>query len=289
MASAAEFFENPADIHRRDPASGDQMGFVSHLHHEKKRVKALGLSDLMRQIRDVRHVMRSCHGRDHHGNAVNLIAFCRSDEVVQDRDLVDRKFPREEIGYYVQMGALRDQIGSGQGVPLGGRDKGERTGLFIDAKRQDRGFCRCDRDLLLLQKLHHDRGGGADFLHDLDVAPDIALCRGMVIKDQHGNARPAEHPGKLAEPGWISVINDDELRYIFDIDVPEPFGLYGVERGLQEKVTHVLFLRSREHDRGLRIELLCRDHGGKGVEISVRMTGDDVHGLISDFGLRISD
>jgi hypothetical protein len=31
------------------------------------------------------------------------------------------------------------------------------------------------------------------------------------------------------------------------------------------------------------MELLCRDHGGQGIEISVRMTGDDFHRLTQSF------
>ena len=111
----------------------------------------------------------------------------------------------------------------------------------------------------------------------------------MVIVDMERDAWPAERTGELSEPRRVSVVDDDQARDPVNIDVPEPFDLDSICRGLDEEIPHALFLGAGKDQRCVGVKLLSRDHGGQCVEICVRMAGDYFHIQVRlvTFGLRL--
>ena len=289
VTPASQRFEYLARVHLGDPRTANDMGLLSRLHHEEQRVQAAIRLHLVGQRRKVGDEMGRGNGGDNDLHAVNVVPFRRSRELGQHTDLLGSKIARDEIGNDVQVRPLADEIGCGQSVPLGGRMEGKRAGLLIDAESEDRGLEGRYSYVPFPKEFDHERRRGADLLDHFDLSAYVAFRWGMMVIEVDRDAGTAKSAFELSQAAGIAVINDDQPGDLLHIDVPESFGLDGVSGRFDKEVPHALFLGAGEDQLGAGVKLLRRHHGGQGVEIGIRMTGNDLHSSNSECGVRSAE
>ena len=113
--------------------------------------------------------------------------------------------------------------------------------------------------------------------YDFDVSGHVVLGRRMVVVDVDLYPPLLDEPRKIADPAFLPGIDKDERVDTVMIDVLDLRNVKKIEGRVDEEVPDGLLLRARKDEDRIGVKLLCGHHGRKGVEIRIKMGGNDLH------------
>ncbi len=238
------------------------------------------LRDLDELVREVRHAVDVDGPRDG-GNedldAVHRQRLERREKCVEQLALLLRERGVKVVGDHLLLRAVAQTPGKRLRIPERRRRIGERARVFVDPEREHGCLEQGYGDLPLGKNADKRRRQGAVIAQDdlLESLPGRTLALVMIEEDDvdPGSLRDSL---QLAEPGGIRGLHDDQPIDRLQIEAARlhQIELLGME---PRKVADVAVERPGQRNHGPRIEPPACDHRGKGVEVGIRMSRDDVH------------
>ena len=124
----------------------------------------------------------------------------RRDERVEERALLLRERRAQVLRDHVLAGAVAQAPGERLGVPHADAGVAERTGVLVDAEREDRRLERRDRDLPLGEDPDHRRRQGSVLRqHEVVGLDPVRRLPGVVVEDDDLDVRIARDVLELAQ------------------------------------------------------------------------------------------
>jgi hypothetical protein len=86
---------------------------------------------------------------------------------------------------------------------------------------------------------------------------------------------------KFPDPADLTGVDQDQSFDLAEVNIFHPFHLKGIEGGVDEELSQAPFLGARKDQDRSRIEFFGCQHGSQGIEIRIRMGGDNFHKIIN--------
>jgi len=140
MSPSTQACDNIPHVDFGYSTAGHDVNLIFHLCDGKYGVNILHLNHFMNQKSKVGYILVGCYTGEYHLDAVDRITVGCLDHIVQDCHLLRADFPRNEVGYHVEVGTLGKKKSSGRKVFFRGGWKCERACVFVNAKAHDGGL-----------------------------------------------------------------------------------------------------------------------------------------------------
>ena len=279
VPAAAERGSDRGGVQLGDARPHDAEDALVHLDEANQSARVGQVDELVREVGDPVHVVGPGDRRDEHVEALHVMGLEAREQRVEQRALRLPQRRVQVLGHHVLTRPVAHAPGERLGVAHADARVAERPSVLVDTEGEDSRLERSRLDLPLGENADHRRRerpvlGDDEVLRREPVRPLATV----VVEDDDLDTGAANHLLELAQTLGMDRLDDHEPRDRLEVE-PARLGDVELLRVQTVEVAHVLVERPRERDDRARIEPPRREHGREGVEVGVRVAGDDFHGV----------
>ena len=264
------------DIHRAGTRAGRDEHAVLHPHHLEEDLGVDQLHELVGDDAQALHVGGNIEDHRVHVDAAHPLQLHGIDHAHEGFAML--------LGESAVQVALEQRLrgtqphGGGQHLRIadGSAREGERTGVFVDAEREDGGGQARYLHVALQEEVQHGgRAGAVGGEHPvlaLDEGRPLGVLGEVMIEDHHFDVGPADQSAQVADALGVGRVDDDQLPDLALVDQADAQNGQALPVQRHE-LPDVGIERSAEDDPGLGVEERGAHCRRQSVQIGVLVGG----------------